>query len=180
MILVCPPGIYLVAGTLKLVRFPLCRNSPSTWSFQTPSSRLPDVPPPPTLPTGLCARRGFGPSHFCCVDLKTQAGPFVPRDKRKKDGHGRRINLSPAQTTHLLVVLISCLSLLRFLLLSFLLSRVRAEDIGSGCTVNSQSRDTSLPPFSFFSSSGYSGTQSALLFFFFVRLCTKAAAFKRE
>lgn len=101
-------------------------------------------------PTGPCARWGFGPSHCCCVELRHKQVLLSPHDKRKKGGHGRRINLSPAQTTHLLVVLISCLSLLWFLLLSFLLSLVRAEDIGSGCTGNSQSRDTSLPPFPFF------------------------------
>lgn len=109
---------------------------------------------------------------------EAQAGPFVLQDKSKKGGHGRRISLSPAQTTHLLVVVISCLSLLRFLLLSFLLSSVRAEDIGSGCTVNSQSRDTSLHPFPFFfcplATVGHNCPDVSL----FVSLRTKAAASK--
>lgn len=127
---------------------------------------------PPHWP--LCSVRIWTQIPLLCGP-ETQAGPFVQHDKRKKGGHGRRINLSLAQTTHLLAVLISCLSLLWFLLLCFLLSLVRAEDIGSGCTANSQSRDTSLSP---------------LLFFFLVlwlrwdkiaiisvSFCTKAAAF---
>lgn len=50
---------------------------------------------------------------------EAQAGPFVEIDKRKKAGWGRRINLSTGQTTHLLVVFVSFLSLPWFPLLSF-------------------------------------------------------------
>lgn len=123
---------------------PSAATSRFTWSSRSPplvSQTAPHWSP--------CSARIWTQPLLLCGP-EAQAGPFVLRDKSKKGGHGRRISLSPAQTTHLLVVVISCLSLLWFLLLSFLLSLVRAEDIGSECTVNSQSRDTSLPPFPFF------------------------------
>lgn len=145
LILVCIPRISLATENLQLVLFPFAAMPRFAWSSQTPPYVSQTAPH-----WSLCSVRIWTQPLLLCGP-ETQAGPFVPHDKRKKGGHGRRINLSPAQTTHLLVVLISCLSLLWFLLLSFLLSLVRAEDIGSGCTVNSQSRDTSLPPSPFFS-----------------------------
>lgn len=144
----------LAAENLKLARF-LSAVTPPV-HVVIPNSTPSSLRQPPHW--SLCSVRIWTQPPLLCGP-ETQAGPFVPPDKRKKGGHGRRINLSPAQTTHLLVVLISCLSLLWFLLLFFLLSLVRAKDIGSGCTVNPQSRDTSLPPFLFFPSSGYSRTQ---------------------
>lgn len=143
-ILLCLPRIQLAPDTLRLAQFPSAATSRSTWS----SRSLPLVSQTAPHWSPCSARIWTQPLLLCGPEA--QAGPFVLRDKSKKGGHGRRISLSPAQTTHLLVVVISCLSLLWFLLLSFLLSLVRAEDIGSECTVNPQSRDTSLPPFPFF------------------------------
>lgn len=163
---VCLPRIQLAPETLQLAQFPA--TSQFTWS----SRSLPLVSQTAPHWSPCSARIWTQPLLLCGPEA--QAGPFVLRDKRKKGGHGRRISLSPAQTTHLLVVVISCLSLLRFLLLSFLLSLVRAEDIGSECTVNSQSRDTSLPPFFFF----VLCIHRDIITLIFVSLCTKAAALK--
>lgn len=168
---VCLPRIQLPGKPPNSPSSPL----PQTSRFTCSSHTLPLVSQTAPRWSPCSARIWTQPLLLCGPEA--QAGPFVLQDKSKKGGHGRRISLSPAQTTHLLVVVISCLSLLRFLLLSFLLSSVRAEDIGPGCTVNSQSRDTSLHPFPFFcppATVGHNCPDVSL----FVSLRTKAAAWK--
>lgn len=101
--------------------------------------------PPRTTP-GLFALQGLESTIQppLLSGHEAQAGLFVLTDKRKKAGRGRRINLSAGQTTHLLVVSVSFLSLPWFPFAFLLLSLVRAEDIGSRCMVDSQGRDTPL------------------------------------
>lgn len=117
--------------TPNLHRLSLISQPPSairswlTWHVVTYSTHVyppisPNPPFPPTPPS-LLAQQGLESAIQppLLSGPEPQAGPFVLTDKRKKAGQGRRINLSAGQTTHLLVVFVSFLSLPWFPLLSF-------------------------------------------------------------